>query len=236
VTNAEYLAFLDDLVIAGREDEAVAACPRAQLGTVARPFFGRDANGRFIAGDDEVGRPVLLEAPVVLVPWHGAVAYARWLAARTGLSWRLPDELEREKAARGADGRRCPWGDHLDATFACVAESFTGEPARASVHAHPLDESPYGVRGLAGNTRDWCGNVWTESGPPVDGGRLRVVEAAWDNPEHRALRGGAWASTLGYSRAAARFGNRPPMVRAVLGFRLARSWPREAGERAGATT
>jgi serine/threonine-protein kinase len=159
---------------------------------------------------------------VVLVEWRAAIAYARWLAARTGLPWRLPDELEREKAARGSDGRRCPWGDHLDATFACVAESHTAEPARASVHAYPLDESPYGVRGLAGNVRDWCGNVWLESGPLVAEGRLRVEEAAPDDPGHRALRGGAWASTLAYSRSATRFGNRPAMVRAVLGFRVTR--------------
>jgi serine/threonine-protein kinase len=227
VTNAEYLAFLDDLVMQGREEEAVAACPRGQLGmgdaAGDRPFFGRDAEGRFVAADDELGRPVRLDSPVVLIDWFGAVAYARWLAARTGLPWRLPDELEREKAARGADGRFCPWGDRLDATFACVIESHAGEPTRVSLRDYPLDESPYGVRGLAGNSRDWCGNPYRKEGPALHDARLYIEEASYDDPGHRAARGGAWSSALNFSRAATRFGMRPQMLRTTLGLRLVRS-------------
>jgi len=228
VTNAEYIAFLNDLLAQGREDEALAACPRSQLGmsdaSGDRPFFGRDAEGRFIAVDDELGRPLLLDVPVVLVDWFGAAAHARWLAARTGAPWRLPDELEREKAARGADGRLCPWGNHLEATFACVIDAVPKNPARAAAGSYPVDESPYGARDLAGNSRDWCGNAWRRGGPPAPGGRLVVVEAAGDDPSHRAARGGAWSSALNFSRAATRFGNLPVNRRTTLGVRVARPW------------
>jgi serine/threonine-protein kinase len=228
VTNAEYLEFLNDLMAQGREEEAVAACPRAPLGmpdkTGNRPFFEREDGGRFVAREDEQGRAVLLDAPVVLVAWFGAIAYARWISARNGLGWRLPDELEREKAARGVDARHCPWGDHLEPTFACVIESHADEPALASVSSFPVDESPYGVRGLAGNSRDWCGNVWRMEGPPLDGGRLRVEEAAFDDAGHRVVRGSAWISALAFSRSATRFGLRPMIRRTTLGLRLSRSY------------
>ncbi|APR75850.1 serine/threonine protein kinase [Minicystis rosea] len=114
ITNAQYLAFLDDLVASGREDEALVACPRPNRGTIAGATdhlsYARGPDGRFHLRENDVGEIWLARGPVVLVSWHGAVAYARWRAARTGRPYRLVHELEREKAVRGADGRFFPWG------------------------------------------------------------------------------------------------------------------------------
>ncbi len=229
VTNGEYLAFLNGLLDEGREDEALARAPRSPLGMVEaadeRPLYGRDPAGRFVLGGDDAQPGWTLDGPVASIDWHAAVAYARWVAARTGLPWRLPDELEREKAARGVDGRLYPWGDHADATFACVLESHAGVPTRAGVDTYPADESPYGVRGLSGNSRDWCANVWRREGPRSAGERVLLEEASPDDPEHRAVRGGGWSSALPFARAAARFGLQPGMRRATVGVRLARSFP-----------
>ncbi|HEX4417892.1 MAG TPA: bifunctional serine/threonine-protein kinase/formylglycine-generating enzyme family protein [Kofleriaceae bacterium] len=225
VTAAEYLAFLNDLVAHGRDAEAELACPRAQASLVEggrAPALVRDTAGRYGLPPDRDGLRWRPDWPIVLVSWHAAVGYARWLAARTGQPWRLLDELEREKATRGVDGRLLPWGDHPEPTFACVADTAPGEPSREAVHGHPTDDSPYGVRGLAGNTRDWCSNVWTHGGPRVEHGRLCLEPAAPDDPDFRVIKGGAWSSAAINGLAAARFGARPGAHRPVVGFRVAR--------------
>jgi serine/threonine-protein kinase len=229
VTNREYLEFLNTLLAEGREEEALAACPRdpVSLSGVAdaragRLIYGRDSSGRFILGGEEFGRRWREDWPVALVDWHGATAYARWLSARTGRPWRLPGELEREKAARGVDARLFPWGDHPDATFTRAVESDS-LPMRVEVTAYPLDESPYGVRGLAGNMRDYCLEKWRQEGPPVEEGRLAIEPADPLDPDFRSVRGGAWTSPLERARAATRFGNLPTDRRESIGIRLARS-------------
>ncbi|MFT3776016.1 MAG: bifunctional serine/threonine-protein kinase/formylglycine-generating enzyme family protein [Minicystis sp.] len=229
VTNREYIEFLNDLLDSGREREALAACPRGEMGLVERadnrPMFDRDGAGRFALprnGEDRVWPP---DGPVSHVDWHAASAYARWLAARTGRPWRLPNELEREKAARGADGRAFPWGDHAEPAFACVVEGQRGEPMREPVHGHTTDESPCGARGLAGNLRDWCINRWMHDGPAVSGDRLELDAAPADDPDFRAVRGGYWGTAIASARSAGRFGARPDLCRFSVGLRAVRSYP-----------
>jgi formylglycine-generating enzyme required for sulfatase activity len=118
-----------------------------------------------------------------------------------------------------------PWGDRFDPTWACMADSHPREMARVDVDAYPLDESPYGMRGGAGNSRDYCTNVWTKVGPDTQGGRLVLGAPSAEGEAHRSLRGGAWSSVENHCRAAARFAVRPGQGRSTLGLRVARSYP-----------
>lgn len=234
VTTEEYLEFLNDLVASGREAEAIAACPRAHASVSDASdelILRRDGAGMFLPPPDVEGSRWGRDWPAVLVDWHAATAYARWLAERTGRPWRLPHELEREKAARGADGRLLPWGDHLEPTFACVVDATSNESSREAVTGHPTDESPFGVRGLAGNTRDWCMNVWKHEGPEIAGERACLDAASPEEPDFRVLKGGAWTGAMINGRAAARFGARPGTRRLAVGLRVARPYPgqRRAG-------
>ena len=112
VTNREFIDFLDALVADGREDDALRHVPREPRGSgePGPTVYGRTAGGGFVLAADATGDTWLPDWPVVLVTWEAARAWCAWESARTGQRWRLPFELEWEKAARGVDGRLFPWG------------------------------------------------------------------------------------------------------------------------------
>lgn len=223
VTVGEYLEFLNDLVANGREQEARDACPKLPSGDES--VLPRNDHGLYGLPPEREGLRWRLDWPVALVNWHAAMAYARWLARKTNRAWRLPNELEWEKAARGVDGRIAPWGDHLDATFACVLESHRGAPGQAALDDYPADESVYGIRGLAGHVRNWCINVWKMDGPLVEKDRVLLDPARIHDDDFRIIRGGAWGGTISQSRAAARSGARPGTSWHSVGVRLVRGFP-----------
>ncbi|MCB9763596.1 MAG: SUMF1/EgtB/PvdO family nonheme iron enzyme [Alphaproteobacteria bacterium] len=222
VTHEGYAAFLNALLEAGDEEAAARLAPRHILASGPGPGtegLSRSPEGRRVFRPaDGVGA-----LPVTWVDWHAAMAFCRWEAGRTGLPWRLPDELEWEKAARGVDGRFLPWGDQPEPCWANVLGSSPDTPGPEPVGGHPTDRSPFGVEGLAGNTRDWCVNAWLPAGPPCPDGRLEVVPAAAEDEGFRAVRGGAWQATVALARAAARFANLPGARLGPVGFRLVRS-------------
>ncbi len=226
VTNEAYLAFLNDLVIAGREDEALRACPRANPGTQATHdalAYERTRDGLFQLKENDPGQSWHLQGPAVLMDWDGAVAYASWLAVRKGKPWRLVHELEREKATRGVDGRYFPWGNHFDATFACMLASHEGDPGRVPVGTYTLDEAPCGMQDGAGNVRDFCANLWTLEGPVIREGLVDLEVATLDDSRYRSVRGGAWSSVENHCRAAGRFVLRPGQRRSAIGLRVGRT-------------
>jgi serine/threonine-protein kinase len=224
VTHGEWLEFLNDLAARGQEALALRHAPResaAREGDAGELLYGRDAGGRFVLdGEKRAWDPRL---PVAHVDWESAYAYARWYAEKTGLPWRLPCELEWEKAARGADGRVLPWGSYHDPTWCATVESHAGPPRPHDVNSFPVDESPYGVRGMAGGIRDWCLDVFSAEGPPVAGGVLSLPASPPDFQAAHITRGGAWSLPAWVSRAAVR-GYHPPIRLGDLGLRLCRSY------------
>jgi len=232
VTNREYMVFLDDLVDLGLELEVLRFAPRERAGTIERRgamIYGRHDDGSFFLRPDADGVLWGPDWPVMLVDWECAAAYARWEAARTGQAWRLPGELEWEKAARGADARAYPWGERIDPSWCCIRDSHMGRQLPSVVDSYPVDESPYGVRGMAGNVRDWCMEVFDKDGPPrIDAVVQRpTLEDAPDlSPEAlRVTRGAGWFNQPRHALAALRGSYTPQYRLHNLGFRLARSFP-----------
>jgi serine/threonine-protein kinase len=234
VTMGEYLIYLNDLVANGRQEEAAAALPEipkweSTEESSDREFgFSRDASGRFVFDGGEER----YNLPIAWVSWYQAKAYSDWLAAEEKLPWRLMQEMEHEKASRGVDGRYFPWGNHFDATFCAMRDSHpgAGRVMRFTVADFPLDVSPYGVRGCAGNTFAWCEDAYSPVGPeirngipfPPDPAGLRGPGAGG---AHRIMRGGSYRDGEAYCRTS--FRDCPPAICHYdqIGFRVARSLP-----------
>jgi formylglycine-generating enzyme required for sulfatase activity len=106
--------------------------------------------------------------PAVYLDWFDAYAFARWKGRR------LPTELEWEKAGRGTDGRRYPWGTDMIANAANLLGALQSGPGWTEVAAWTQDRSPYGVYDLAGNVSEWTASDDGQGNPVVRGGNFRT--------------------------------------------------------------
>jgi serine/threonine-protein kinase len=222
VTNAEYIDYLNVLVSRGARAEAEARAPRSGGRPGEGAVYAQDADGRFFLAPDAQGDLWAPDWPVVLIDAQDAAAYAAWRADRDALPWRLPSEVEWERAARGVDERPFPWGEALDPSLCCMRESHPGRPLLASIHDFPLDRSPWGVAGLGGNVRDWCLEAPEPEGPPRDpDGQLLLRPGPPRGP--RVARGGSWISNAQHVRSAHRHQLDAEGRKETTGLRLARS-------------
>lgn len=148
VTNAEFAAFLN------------AKGP----GTAVRWYDHDDADARIrLRGGRWVSDAAYENHPAVEPTWAGAREYCAWRGKR------LPTEAEWEKAARGTDGRRYPWGH--EAADRTRAQFAAGWNATASADGFPAGASPYGVLDLAGNTWEWVSSLYRSYPYRPDDGR-----------------------------------------------------------------
>lgn len=221
VTFREYVEFLESI---GDSEERERRTPG--LGKELAPLLVRAEGGgwriseRCVEGEARLRVPPEreLDLPVHAISWYDAVAYTRWLALREGRPYRLPTDLEWEKATRGADGRSFPMGEQLDAAFAKLRESRPEASQPEVIGAFEDDRSPYGVRDLAGGVADWTST--SLDGAPLPDLAEEGVRAA---DERQAIwRGGTWGTTASATRAM-RYSQMIRHRGVLVGFRIALS-------------
>lgn len=227
VTHREYLVFLNELARSGRVEEALRHAPQ-EMSTSSE-----HKDSLLYEYDEVSGFRLPLKtsslnwspnSPVVMVTWWDACAYANWYANRTKKPWRLLSEWEWEKAARGVDGRAYPWGDYIDPSWCCNRLSHQSDPGTQEVDSFPVDQSPYGLRGMAGNTADWTLSPH-EDEPEIVGGSLAPkpdLQAALETElPARVAKGGAWDDGPAFCHSAVRHRGVSQYRRLSLTFRIA---------------
>jgi formylglycine-generating enzyme required for sulfatase activity len=82
-----------------------------------------------------------------------AMQFCEWLSKKTGKKILLPTEAQWEKAARGTDQRKYPWGNSEPTCGLAVFKGCASAPQ--PVGSCPAGASPYGVMDMAGNVSEW---------------------------------------------------------------------------------
>jgi formylglycine-generating enzyme required for sulfatase activity len=166
---------------------------------------------------DKVRFPQHATRPVIGISWSDADAYCRINGRR------LPTEAEWERAARGDNERKFPWGNmgpqSSHALFGQMTQ-FTYDILRP-VGSYAGGEGPYGALDQAGNVAEWVEDWY-------DGEYYR--EGPEKNPlgpragQYKMIRGGSWSDMPVYLLSGSRNSKLPPDTRnAFIGFRCAQS-------------
>jgi formylglycine-generating enzyme required for sulfatase activity len=164
--------------------------------------------------------------PVTNVSWTDALAYCRWLdkalkassspsplkkLLAEGWGVTLPTEAEWEKAARGTDGRRFPWGNEPRPDRANYAGSGT-----MAVGQRICADCAHGLSDMSGNVWEWTRSPYqTYPYDPSDDRSNLDADALW------VIRGGHFADPPRLVRTTARTGAEPGARRPFIGFRVA---------------
>ena len=208
-------SFLMDVLPVSNADFAKFLNARGLKNHLGESFYDDDDRDARIHQQNSLWQADLGYAthPVNEVSWVGARDYCAWLNKR------LPTEAEWEKAARGTDGRRYPWGNSKpDQTRALYGAPYN---ASAPVNAFPAGASPYGVLDLSGNQWEWVASAYRPYPYSADDGRENQIPGPV-----RATRGGGHDSSedeLTTTQRGRNLSRNPKAGHHNIGFRCASS-------------
>jgi formylglycine-generating enzyme required for sulfatase activity len=229
VTNDQFAAFLNEAFASGSIGFEGANPVGYYPGDVFHGYKHEEeiTEGMYqLAALDDPGNPIIFDSkylpiseyanhPVTFTTWFGARTYCEYYG------WRLPTEIEWEKAARGPkDNRPFPWGETLapeNANYYSSHDIFEKAFGKAG-STTPVgfyngdtyadfttfdSPSPYGLYDMAGNVWQWTGDVYQDQ-------------------HYRYMRGGS-KDTYGYNlRVWTRNSAGPGYYSPAVGFRCAR--------------
>jgi formylglycine-generating enzyme required for sulfatase activity/tetratricopeptide (TPR) repeat protein len=166
--------------------------------------------------------------PVINVSWDDAKAYVAWLSRKTGKTYRLLSEAEREYVTRAGSTTPFWWGSTISTGQANYDGSYSygsgkGEYRQQTVPVHSFEPNPWGIYQMHGNVWEWTEDCWhpNYNGAPTDG-------SAWTSERncfYRVVRGGSWLAGPSPLRAAFRSSNSSSQRVNTVGLRVARTLP-----------
>lgn len=216
VTNQKYARFLNEYVqkYVDRRDD------------ISRfiDLIAKESKIRYEAGEYIVEQNYE-DHPVVHVTWYGAEAYCQFYGKR------LPTEAEWEKAARGPNQRRFPWGNDIDSSRANYWDS--GDPYDNETtpvgffngnnhNGFQTKDSPsyYGAYDMGSNVKEWVADWYLRTyyinSPSKD-------PAGPSSGTRKVVRGGGFLFHAEAARATRRYSLPPERSSPFIGFRCARS-------------
>lgn len=147
-------------------------------------------NHEYVSGEENF--------PVVNINFSEAKAYAEWAGKR------IPTEEEWEKAARGKEGLKFPWGNTFDASKCNTINSSKWRTV--SSDEYQVGRSPYGVLNMLGNVWEW-----TDS-------------QAGNDPESKIIKGGSFINDLKYISCSSRSFEKMVTKKNAIGFRCVKDF------------
>jgi formylglycine-generating enzyme required for sulfatase activity len=167
------------------------------------------------------------QRPVINVSWQDAKAYTAWLSNKTGKTYSLLSEAEREYVTRAGTTTPFWWGSSITPKQANYNSSYLyqgggskGAYAAQTVPVESFAPNPWGLYQVHGNVWEWTEDCWNDN----NGGSLdnRVARTRNSDCDRHVVRGGSWYDSPVFLRSASR-GNYPTNNRSdSFGFRVAR--------------
>jgi len=200
---AFYIERTEVTVAAFRECVQAGACSGAKLDIDTYANGAENTAGNWACNWNKRGHE---NHPINCVVWAEADKYCRWKGGR------LPTDNEWERAARGSDGRKYPWGNRRGRAKASMSGNADGFKGTAPVGTFPGGASPFGALDMAGNVSEWTADWYVGLDKPKKVSR-----------KSRSTRSGSFGMSLGSIRTSMRQAVAATSGSCEVGFRCARS-------------
>ena len=137
-----------------------------------------------------------VRGPTIVI-WGGAKAYAAWLSRKTGQTYRLLSEAEREYVTRAGSTTPFWWGTSItpkQANYDGSSDPYKGggskgEYRNRTMSVDSFKPNPWGLYNVHGNASEWVQDCWNGNynGAPSDESARITGDCSF-----RVLRGGAF--------------------------------------------